>query len=503
MNPFRAPYYILHTAYYMFFFVILLVWYLVSFASPVGATTIDVTPQAVPGETIEINAPIKGKQIQGIIGPQDKLLFPNVKTTLDFLSDPDIAKKALPAGLSTNLLEKEKEIPLLKGKLAHVVCGDVKVQGERVIGTDPVTGEQVTEIIPATGKDTYATSNPVDFETTEDWGKLILHSRFVQSFLVPGKGSDLTFQFNTPGEPNIPVRLSDCPGEPAGEGSKTTQVASKGPQLFAPLTGFIGEIKNFFDNLVAGLFKTQVEANVKQIKYLEGEAQLKDQTVGDAGLLNSFLPSTMLKDADQVEKVPYQVPGKGEQQVEVNYSQTKALDQRTTDVIKSLYPSVLASTIGPGDTAPPPITPGLTYTIPYRDTSISISPERREQIIRQVLSNPDWSKSRVRELWDRVEAEALKARINPAFMIAVWIEESGASNGSAQSDFGCFPGGDTSQTVPFERSMACFIYFTTVEHPDNFEEWTRYFCGPQVTPICSNNPNFLKTLKIWYDRIAN
>lgn len=487
---------------FLLFVFLFFTFYVLRFTSPAHATVIDISPSPVPGETIEIKTTIgTDKQIPGKIGPQpDKLLFPNVSKPLEFLSDPDISKKALPASLTTEF--KEKEEPL-KGKIAHVVCGGVKALGQKTV-KDPDTGKEATVPASETGKDAYAVSNPVDFETTEDWGKLILHSRFVQSFLVPGKGTDLTFELGTPRPQSVPTRLADCPGEPGGEGSKTIQVTNRGPQTFNPLEGLIGAIGNFFNDLLSGrIFGTTIEANVKQIKYLEGETQLKDQTVGQSGLLNSFLPSTMLKDADQVEKVPYQVPGKtGTQQVEVNYSQTKALDQRTADVIKSLYPAVLAANIGPGDTAPPPVTgPGLTYTIPYRDTSISISPERREQVMKQVLSNPKWSTSKIRELWDRVESEALRARINPAFMLAIWIEESGGSTGSAQSDFGCFPGGDTSQTVSFERSLACFVNFTN-DHPNNFEEWTRYFCGDKVVPICSNNPNFLTNLKIWYDRIA-
>lgn len=499
MNLSHTPYYVLHTTYFMLLLVILLACYLAILARPSYATIIDISPSPIPGETIEIKTTIGAdKQIPGKIGPQpDKLLFPNVSKPLEFLSDPDIAKKALPSGLTTDF--KERKGPL-KGKIAHVVCGEVKALGQKVV-IDPDTGKEATVPAVETGQDAYATSNPVDFETTEDWGKLILHSRFVQSFLVPNTGTDLTFELSTPSAQSVPTRLADCPGDPSGEGSKTIQVKNEEPQIFNPLQGLIGAIGNFFNDLISGrIFGTTIEANVKQIKYLEGETQLANQTVGESGLLNSFLPSTMLKDSDQIEKVPYQVPGKtGTQQVEVNYSQTKALDQRTTDVIKSLYPAVLAANIGPADTAPPPVRQGLTYTIPYRDTSISISPAKRESVINEVLST--WPTSRIRELWDRVESEALRARINPAFMLAVWIEESGASNGSAQSDFGCFPNGDTSKTVSFERSLACFVNFTA-DHPNDFAEWTRYFCGPQVTPICSNNPNFLTNLKIWYDRIA-
>ena len=112
--------------------------------------------------------------------------------------------------------------------------------------------------------------------------------------------------------------------------------------------------------------------------------------------------------------------------------------------------------------------------------------------------------------------QSLLHNISPAFSIAIWWEEGGFGgllppdyNTRANSEFGCFPGGDTSQHLTFLYSFNCFVQFTENEHPydpnrpqESFNNWMTYFCGPLAVPICSNNPGFVDRLESVYNTVA-
>lgn len=115
--------------------------------------------------------------------------------------------------------------------------------------------------------------------------------------------------------------------------------------------------------------------------------------------------------------------------------------------------------------------------------------------------------------WTYVYNTSFARGISPLFAITIWWEEGGfggklADGSRANSEFGCFPGGNTNQKVDFMTSFNCFLDFTA-QHPYNpqdpkgsFTEWMRYFCGPQADPICSNNPRFITNLKTIYSLVA-
>lgn len=158
--------------------------------------------------------------------------------------------------------------------------------------------------------------------------------------------------------------------------------------------------------------------------------------------------------------------------------------------------------IGPADNPPGPVIPPgsetLDFIIPYMNKSVQvINPDNIKATVKT-----RWPNSKVYNLWDFVVGKSIDAGVNPAFTLTIWIEESGASGVFVRSPFGCFPGGDDSQNVPFDKSLDCFLNFTSQEHPGNFEEWVRYFCGPGYDPICSNNPNFISGIKDWYSKLV-
>ncbi|MBI2462942.1 MAG: hypothetical protein HYV65_01755 [Candidatus Spechtbacteria bacterium] len=159
--------------------------------------------------------------------------------------------------------------------------------------------------------------------------------------------------------------------------------------------------------------------------------------------------------------------------------------------------SIKVSLLGGGAVINPP--QPLTYTISHTDSSVAVDLARAKNI----LDTMGFTDNRVEELGQRVIDAAIANSINPAFAFSIWAEESGASSPGvdAASGFGCFPGGVLS-TVPFQQSLDCFINFTHNEHPNDFAEWVRWFCGPNQNFICANNPNFIKNFGATYDRFV-
>ena len=157
----------------------------------------------------------------------------------------------------------------------------------------------------------------------------------------------------------------------------------------------------------------------------------------------------------------------------------------------------------------PPSADGLNYYILYGDTSIEpVNPEGIKAFAnsRYPGNNIDVPCPGGVTCWDYVIAQSKAHKISPAFAITIWWEEGGFGGAGAGSEFGCFPGGDTSQVLDFQTSFNCFVKFTSTEHPYNaadprgsFTEWVRYFCGPKADPICFNNPGFIDRLASIYD----
>ncbi len=141
----------------------------------------------------------------------------------------------------------------------------------------------------------------------------------------------------------------------------------------------------------------------------------------------------------------------------------------------------------------------LTYTIDYRNPSISIPEEKKQAVIDQALKN--WPNSKVESHWDYVYDQAISHSWNPAFVIALWIEESGASGVDAY-DLGCL-GGNRNDIVSqlnclFARPYAnetfrTFMCKYSVERKD---------CYTNPNYNFSNNPYFPTNLGIWYCRLT-
>jgi len=133
--------------------------------------------------------------------------------------------------------------------------------------------------------------------------------------------------------------------------------------------------------------------------------------------------------------------------------------------------------------------------IPFRDSSIVISASNREKVINLVLKS--WENSKIKEQWEFVYKQATSRDWNPAFVIALWIEESGASGVDAY-DLGCLgaPANNLSAQLDclFSRPYA----------DSSFEDFMCQYSEGKPAPCeFALNPNFPKNLEYWYRQLTN
>ncbi len=136
----------------------------------------------------------------------------------------------------------------------------------------------------------------------------------------------------------------------------------------------------------------------------------------------------------------------------------------------------------------------LTYTLDFKNSLFSICPETKNKVIQSVKSS--WPNSQIETSWDLVYNQAVTHGWNPAFVLTLWIEESGAS-GVPAYDLGCLAG----ERNNLQSQLDCL--FRNYDSETNFEKFMclysegHYPCETYVT-----NPNFPKNIKYWFDRLT-
>ncbi|RJQ38434.1 hypothetical protein C4559_01450 [Candidatus Microgenomates bacterium] len=152
------------------------------------------------------------------------------------------------------------------------------------------------------------------------------------------------------------------------------------------------------------------------------------------------------------------------------------------------------SSIGGGTITPPPSsTSGLDYAIPFRDSSVTLPAGTKEKIKQQ------YPRGKIDENWDIIVRESIANGWNPAFVLALWIEETGAQSASSYSDpLGCAP---DQPTTDINISLKClFKNFPITKYPnDKFEDFMCVYGGDGFhTAPCifkDANPNFPGEIK--------
>lgn len=162
-------------------------------------------------------------------------------------------------------------------------------------------------------------------------------------------------------------------------------------------------------------------------------------------------------------------------------------------VLQTLNPSGDGGGRPPGPAAPTE-PPTLNYTIDFRNPNIGISDETKNYIIQLVKIY--WPNTKIESQWDYVYNQAVSHGWNPAFVIALWIEESGASALDAH-DLGCL-GGERNN---LSSQLDCL--FSRPYANESFEEFMcMYSEGAHAPCTFVINPNFPGNLKVWYDRLT-
>lgn len=138
--------------------------------------------------------------------------------------------------------------------------------------------------------------------------------------------------------------------------------------------------------------------------------------------------------------------------------------------------------------------PSLDYTIPFRDTSIIVT---NPQAVKNSIK-ASWPQAKL-ENWDTIVAQSIQRGWNPAFVLTLWVEESGAQGVSGYSDpLGCDP---AHPTTDINRSLGCL--FNSFQNYQNFADFMcRYSENKQGGCIFSENPNFPKNVKKVYSQLV-
>ena len=145
---------------------------------------------------------------------------------------------------------------------------------------------------------------------------------------------------------------------------------------------------------------------------------------------------------------------------------------------------------GPGDGGQQAA--GLNYSIPFRDPNV-IPQDIRGQI------TANWPDAKIGN-WDTIVSQAVANGWNPAFLLALWIEESGAQGVPAADPLGCAPG---QQNDDINKSLACvFISFGFLSN-DRFADFMcRYSDGHDAPCTFAQNPNFPPNIRFWYEKLV-
>lgn len=138
----------------------------------------------------------------------------------------------------------------------------------------------------------------------------------------------------------------------------------------------------------------------------------------------------------------------------------------------------------------------LDYYIPFRDSSINPVDLRSE--IKQ-----NWPNAKT-ENWDTIISFARQNGWNPAFLLALWIEESGAQGAAKYDDpLGCDP---ESPTTDINISLGCIQKSFGDFGNDRFDDLMCRYGGdgfhdaPCV--FVQKNPNFPPVIKSWYQKLV-
>lgn len=243
--------------------------------------------------------------------------------------------------------------------------------------------------------------------------------------------------------------------------------------------------------------------------------KIKENLVGDMGFFRAWLPKEIAQKIDEEVKGNDTLEGEGKiritgtntdsispSEITIKYPYLKSVEKYYLAFLASIFPEAneygSATSIPGQTTTPTPGQPGkLTYAIPFKDSSITISETKKQAIIKTVKSNQTWAgTTQIETKWDTVYTQSISHGWNPAFVIALWIEESGAN---AIGDWGL---GCTAGEFNIDSQLNClFRNFDSYTNGDFEKFMCTYSEGHYPCNSFTLNSGFPNNLKTWYDRI--
>lgn len=164
-------------------------------------------------------------------------------------------------------------------------------------------------------------------------------------------------------------------------------------------------------------------------------------------------------------------------------------------------------TLAPGQPTPTPV--------PYNPKIYSLPGALTDS---NLLPVADWeTKLKARfpeakvEYYQKIKAFSDQHGVSPAFLLALWHEETGASQlvvteaggagkGRAKDHIGCHP----KVVKQFDESLECFRKILDdpkkMNNNRTFYEFARWWCGPNQEKLCGNNPYFLRNFISIYQK---
>jgi len=187
--------------------------------------------------------------------------------------------------------------------------------------------------------------------------------------------------------------------------------------------------------------------------------------------------------------------------------------QALLDIAMSLFTDLLEGNFtnqpddGSGGGPAPTLGTGtrLDYTIPFRDTSVRPADNAKERVAQT------WPNAKM-AYWEHIIKASVDNGWNPAFVLTLWIEETGgsttvlASNGGAGvcrgacslGHLGCAP----RQNQTIDQSLSCLFNNFSQFTNEQFAQFMQRYSGEVELGVFINNPNFVKNVKIWYSNLA-
>lgn len=144
------------------------------------------------------------------------------------------------------------------------------------------------------------------------------------------------------------------------------------------------------------------------------------------------------------------------------------------------------------------IDPSVGYFIPFRDSSVSVAdPEAAKKFILN-----SWPNAQIGN-WNTIVNQSVTNGWNPAFILTLWIEESGAqgASGGYSAALGCDITHTKYSGTDINQQLTCLFN----NSPDNFADFMCKWGGDKYPAPCKfdvTNPNFLGGVSGIYSKLV-